>query len=203
MKGSGVARKNYRGGQCSFKNFSSGWKTYYAIRDVHRQRRLEMGIRGVNNVFCIRTSANFSSSLQPKEILFFPAEFHSKMFVFEKYHKLIGNCKQFFTKQKLLQDQDRISTFFCKRFQADRQPKKAQISWTMGTNNSAFLLMPILTRFLPKQQLSLALFHWFWCLLRNFRKEHVKMSVKTIGMFENFVKNGLNYKSWIVSYIYS
>ncbi len=70
---------------------------------------------------------NSSSSQKSKKILFFPTEFHTKVSVFEKLHKLINNCKQFYAKRKLSQGQNRISVFFCKLSQADKDLEKAQI----------------------------------------------------------------------------
>ncbi len=52
--------------------------------------------------FHIKSSANFSSSLKSKVMLLFPTKFHAKTLVFGKLHKLIDNCKEFFTKRKLL-----------------------------------------------------------------------------------------------------
>ncbi len=87
----------------------------------------KQGIKEVNKFFCIRANANFSSSLNSKRNLLFPTEFHAKILVLEKLDKLRNNSKQFFAKRKLLQDQDRISIFFCKLSQTDRDLEKAQI----------------------------------------------------------------------------
>ena len=87
--------------------------------NVDRKR----GIKEANKFFCIRANVNFSSSLKSKRNLLFPTEFHAKMLVFSKRHKIVNNCKQLFVKRKLLQGQDRIFTFFCKLSQTDRSCK--------------------------------------------------------------------------------
>jgi hypothetical protein len=147
------------------------------------------GIKEANTFFCIRANVNFSSSLKSKRNLLFPAEFHAKILVLAKLHKLINNSKQFFAKWKLLRGQDRISIFFCKLSQTDRDLGKAQILWIKGTNYSAFLLMSALTRFSTKTAVFVGIFSLILvCFRRNLRKERVKMSMKTAILFENFVK---------------
>jgi hypothetical protein len=42
--------------------------------------------------------------------------------------------------------------------------------------------------FRPKQQFSMASCHWFWCSRRDFRRERVKISVKTTILFHLFIK---------------
>jgi hypothetical protein len=85
------------------------------------------GIKEAKKFFRIRANANFSSSLKSKRNLLFPPEFHAKILVLEKLHKLINNSKQLFAKRKFLQGQDRISIFFCNLSQTDRDLGKAQI----------------------------------------------------------------------------
>ncbi len=126
------------------KNFSSVRKFYYAMIDVRRQRGSEAGVWMKSiNFFPIRASTNFCSSMKSKKIFLFPTELHAEILLFEKLHNLINNWK-------LLQDQDRILTFFCKLSHAERDLGKAQFLWIKTTDYSAFLLISIFDEIFEK-----------------------------------------------------